>query len=124
MTEDEIIKKTPGELIELLYARACQDLTGALVFFREAKPEAQAQAIHLVVHAQQIVAEIQRSTVKGTALAENLNNLYSYCLERMNKACLETDPAPAREVLGLLTELHEAWKILLEKHKNAGAVQA
>lgn len=58
-SEEQVAQTTPGELVGMLYDRAVQDLAGASELFAlEDDPRSKADAIHLVVHAQQIVAEL------------------------------------------------------------------
>jgi flagellar protein FliS len=127
MTEQDLAGKSPQELICLLYERVCRDLDDARILLAaDDRPASQADAIHLIVHAQQIIAELNRcvNQDKGGDLAQNLVRIYEYCQYRLTEAVKAREAAPVHEVLGLMKELHETWKVLTEKHVNNSSVQA
>jgi flagellar protein FliS len=116
--EHQVANATPGQLIEMLYDRAIRDLTGARELFSlQGEPRSQADAIHLIVHAQQIIAELNHSlnTREGGDLAGNLARIYEYMQYRLTEAVSKRDDAPVAEVVGLLSELHEAWRGIVEQ---------
>lgn len=120
--EHQVANATPGELVEMLYARAVRDLTGARELFSlQGEPRAQSDAIHLIVHAQQIIAELNHclDVKQGGSLAQNLARLYEYMQYRLTEAVSKRDDAPVAEVVGLLSELHEAWETIV-KEQMAG----
>lgn len=109
--EQQIVDATPGQLIALLYERAICDLKGACELFSlEGDPRSQADAIHLIVHAQQVIAELSRSLNMGGELAKNLACIYEYLQYRLTEAISNRKQGPVSEVVGLLSELHDAWK--------------
>jgi flagellar protein FliS len=123
--EHQVAAATPGELIEMLYARAVRDLKGAHELFGlEAEPRAQSDAIHLIVHAQQIIAELHRSLDfrNGGDLVRNLARLYEYMQYRLTEAVSTRDDAPVVEVADLLAELHEAWKSMVAEQRTGSVV--
>jgi flagellar secretion chaperone FliS len=116
--ETMVANATPGQLIGMLYDRAVRDLTGACELFSlQGDPRSQADAIHLIVHAQQIVAELNHclNTKEGGELAVNLARIYEYMQYRLTEAVSKREEAPIIEVVGLLSELHRTWKMLLER---------
>ena len=87
---NEIRNATPLRLIEMLYARAVRDLEGAVTLMDlQGDPCSEADAIHLIVHAQQIIAELNsclkdNSEDTGTQnLKENLKGIYEYMQYRL-----------------------------------------
>jgi len=115
--EHQVANASPGQLIEMLYDRAIRDLTGARELFSlEGEPRSQADAIHLIVHAQQIIAELNHclNLREGGDLAQNLARIYEYMQYRLTDAVSKREEAPVAEVVGLLSELHEAWKTIVE----------
>jgi flagellar protein FliS len=127
MTEQDLVGKSPQELIELLYARVCRDLDDARILLAaDDRPASQADAIHMIVHAQQIIAELNRcvNQDKGGDLAANLSRVYEYMQSRLTEAVSKRDVGPVHEVLGLVTELHQAWKTMLELPVKNNPVQA
>ena len=119
--EHQVANATPGQLIEMLYDRGVRDLNGACELFSlQGDPRSQADAIHLIVHAQQIVAELNHSLNirDGGDLAANLARIYEYMQYRLTEAVSKREQAPVAEVAGLLSELHEAWKTMLEQQTS------
>jgi len=108
-----VANASAAELIEMLYGRAIRDLEGAVELFAlQGEPRSQADAIHLIVHAQQIVAELNHSLnlKDGGVLASNLARLYEYIQFRLTEAVSKRDVGPVVEVSKLLSDLREAWK--------------
>jgi flagellar protein FliS len=117
--EHQVASATPGQLIEMLYDRAVRDLKGAC----EGDPRSQADAIHLIVHAQQIIAELNHSlnTQEGGDLAVNLARIYEYMQYRLTEAVTKREQVPVLDVAGLMSELHDAWKAMLEQQAGGKA---
>jgi len=114
--EQQVANATPGQLIEMLYDRAVRDLIGARdLFSLEGDPRAQADAIHLIVHAQQIIAELNHALNirEGGELAVNLAQIYEYMQYRLTEAVAQRSVKPVDEILGMLRELHTAWKSIV-----------
>jgi flagellar protein FliS len=124
---EKVASASPAELIDMLYARCVQDLHGAKMLFElQGDPRSQADAIHQVVHAQQILAELNKSVnhEQGGDLAVNLSRIYDYCQHRLTEAVSKRDAGAVKEVLGLVSELHGAWQVMLEKHVKKSLGQA
>jgi flagellar protein FliS len=118
--EEAVVRASPGELILMLYDRALRDLAGARdLFLLQGDPRAPADAIHQVVHAQQIVAELNHCVNKDSGdLAVNLSRIYEYIQYRLVEAVAVRNEASLKEALELLTELRNTWAQLVEKQKK------
>lgn len=115
--EDKISRATPGELVAMLYERAVRDLENAEALLKvEGDPRSTSNSIHLVVHAQQIISELQRSLdkAKGGDLAANLDRIMEYAQYRLAEAIAGRKADPIHEVAGLLSELRDAWRKLVD----------
>ncbi|MCW8129543.1 MAG: flagellar protein FliS [Planctomycetota bacterium] len=115
--EQQVQDASPAKLIDLLFSRARRDLAQALEQHAlDGEMRSQAEAIRLIVHAQQIVVELARSLnlKDGGELARNLQRIYEYMNYRLKEAIDLRNPASAREVLALLAELHEGWGNVLQ----------
>ena len=65
------------------------------------------------LRAQAIVAALRESLNLSTGeVANRLDGLYAFMLQRLVAGNLAKDPAPAREVIGLLRELLVAWRVV------------
>lgn len=109
--EEQVRDATPGQLIEMLYARAIRDLEEGEYLLKAADGRS-AQAIHKIVHAQQIVSELNHclNLCKGGKLAQGLARIYEYMQYRLTEAVSRREAKHVKEVLGLLTDLHKTWK--------------
>jgi flagellar protein FliS len=123
----EVRNATPLRLIEMLYARAVQDLEGAVTSMDlQGDPHSEAGAIHLIVHAQQIISELNnclkdKSEDSGTQdLKENLKRLYEYMQYRLVEAIAKKDKNIIEEITGLLVELRECWSTMREMAESKG----
>jgi flagellar protein FliS len=116
--EHQVANATPGNLIRMFYARAIRDLTGARELFSlHGDPRSQADAIHLIVHAQQIIGELNHclDIKKGGSLAVNLARIYEYMQYRLTETVSKREDVSVGEVVELLAELHEAWERIVEQ---------
>ncbi|HHI77358.1 MAG TPA: flagellar export chaperone FliS [Gammaproteobacteria bacterium] len=61
---------------------------------------------------------------RGGEIAANLDDLYSYMLQRLVDASVRNDPAILDEVMGLMLEIKGAWDAMPEHIRNARQVAA
>ena len=108
------------DLVVMLYQ-------GAVRFIRlgvEALDRDDVTAAHEnLVRAQDIVVELLGSLNReeGGQIASQLSGVYDYCFRRLVLANLKKDPAPAREVLGILRDLGTAWQQIAIQQRQAHA---
>ena len=111
------------DLVVMLYQ-------GAVRFIRlgiEAMEREDPRAAHAnLVRAQDIVVELLGSLNReaGGQIAEQLAGVYDYCFRRLILANVKKDPAPAREVLGIVRELGMAWQQIATQQRQAHAAGA
>jgi flagellar protein FliS len=51
----------------------------------------------------------------GGEIAQNLENLFSFILMRLPEVDIRNDPEPARDVIGLIEPLRDAWRELARR---------
>lgn len=108
--ESSVMGASPHQLILLLYDAAEQSLRMAIRHMQEGDFLRKAEAIS---RATSLIHDGLRAGLdpsRGGALVGQLEALYDYMTQRILAAHSTNDPAPLIEVLGLLTELHDAWK--------------
>lgn len=111
------------ELVVMLYQ-------GAVKFIRlgiEAMERSDTKAAHAnLVRAQDIIVELLGSLNReeGGQIASQLSGLYDYCFRRLVLANVKKDPAPAREVLGIVRDLGTAWQQIALQQRQAFATGA
>ena len=106
------------DLVVMLYQ-------GAVRFIRfglEAMEREDTKAAHTnLVRAQDIIVELLGSLNReeGGQIAGQLASLYDYCFRRLVQANVKKDPAPAREVVGILRDLGTAWQEIAAQQRQA-----
>ena len=107
--ETGVIAASPHQLITMLF-------DGAMAAILKAKNHIQNNQIaekgETISKAIMIIDSGLRGGLnldKGGNLAENLDALYSYMVQRLMEANLRNDPALLKEVYGLLNDLKSAW---------------
>lgn len=101
-----------GKLIVMLYQGAIRFMRKALLRLEKKDMEGKG---HNLIKAQDIVLELlyaldQDMLAKGNELALNLQRLYLYAYRRLVYANTHADPGPIEEVIGLMSNLLEAWQ--------------
>jgi len=106
--QTEAQSRTPLELVVMLYDGALTFLGAARRAIERNDIAARREAISRTLA---ILSELQ-STLdmdKGGAVAESLDRLYRYLVERLLDASTRRDVQPIDETVRLLTTLREAW---------------
>lgn len=108
--ETGVVAASPHQLIVMLYEGAELAVRMAIRHSQEGDKAKKAVAVS---KACSIITEGLRAaldTQQGGEIAERLDALYDYMNQRLMLAQVSSDTAPLEEVLGLLQELHGAWK--------------
>ena len=108
--ETGVLAASPNQLIIMLYEGAELAVRMAIRHMNEGDLIKKSAAI---TKASTIILEGLRAaldTRQGGELAMQLDTLYDYMSKRLMLAHLKNQTAPLEEVLGLLHELHAAWK--------------
>ena len=106
------------DLVVMLYQ-------GAVKFIRlsiQAMEQNDPKAAHTnLVRAQDIIVELLGSLnhEAGGPIATQLASVYDYCFRRLVTANVKKDPAPAREVIGILRDLGTAWQEIAAQQRQA-----
>jgi flagellar protein FliS len=108
------------DLVVMLYQ-------GAVRFIRlslEALERNDPQVAHTnFVRAQDIIVELLGSLNReaGGQIAVQLASVYDYCFRQLVLANVKKDPAPAREVLGIIRDLGTAWQQIAVQQRQTQA---
>jgi flagellar protein FliS len=123
--EQEVQCADPGRLVEMLFDRALRDLRNSCELW--SSPNTLPTAIHLVVHAQCILIELQRSLnfKDGGELAANLGRLYQFMQSELAQATEKRGENSAQQiqnVVEMLASLGDAWSgMLRQQQETVGA---
>ena len=101
-----------GQLIVMLYQGAIRFMKKALILLEEKDMEGKGNNL---IKAQDIVLELlyaldQQMLDSGNELALNLQRLYLYAYRQLVQANIHMNPKLIEEVVGLMTNLLEAWE--------------
>lgn len=108
--ETGVVAASPHKLIIMLYEGAELAVRMAIRYINEGD---QAKKSAAITKASAIILEGLRSALdlkQGGDIAKHLDELYAYMNQRLMLAHVKNQVAPMEEVLGLLQELHGAWK--------------
>ena len=115
-----IMTASPGRLIAKLYEAAIRSLRRAIQAIDdndiEGRWRANAKAADIIEHLATTL-----NIEQGGEIAANLDRLYSFMIRRLIYVDLHNDPAPARDVIGLLEPLHRAWLEIDKQTDASGA---
>jgi len=119
--EQDVKCADPGRLVELLFERAVRDLRNANELWPELRTSP--TAIHLVVHAQCILLELQKSLnlEQGGELALHLARLYQFIQGELASATETRNEESMRKinvVIELLSSLGDAWSGMLRQQQQ------
>ena len=108
--ETGVVAASPHQLILMLYEGAELAVRMAIRYMNEGDLAKKSAAIS---KASAIILEGLRAALdpkQGGNIAQQLDALYDYMNQRLMLAHINNQTAPLEEVLGLLRELHDAWK--------------
>ncbi|MFH1370971.1 MAG: flagellar export chaperone FliS [Planctomycetota bacterium] len=109
--EHAVATQSKGRLIVMLYEGAIKFLNLAAGELEAGNYAAKGQHI---VKAQDIINELNAvlDMDSGGEVAENLRRLYCFMIKRLSEANIKKDPRLVREVIKLLEELNQSWKVI------------
>lgn len=100
---------SPHQLIRMLFDGLLQNLNAARGAMQRSELEAKGRHLN---HAVIILGEGLKSSldrVNGGEVAQSLNVLYDYCLQRLTLANLRNDAQMVQEVVELLEPIAQSW---------------
>jgi len=122
--ETEIASASPHKLILMLYDGAIGSILKAKQAMANGAIVAKCEAISKTVAIIQDGLQLSLDRKAGGELAENLNGLYDYMINRLAIANLKNKPEILDEVGRLLEELRSAWVTIDNKHPLPKLVEA
>lgn len=104
----QIMTASPARLVAMLFDKAISCLHEAIRAIEageiEARWRANGRAMEIVNHLWTTL-----DMEKGGSIAANLDQIYKFILEKLPEVDLNNNPAPARDVIGLLEPLRKSW---------------
>lgn len=110
------------ELALLMFEAVLENTTAARGAIEDGNIAAKAQHLHKAVRVLQDGLRTSLDLDNGGELAQNLANLYDYCILRLAQANADSNAAAAAEVIGLIRPVADAWKQMREQPESGSVV--
>ena len=109
--EHAVVTQSKGRLIVMLYEGAIKFMNLAVSEMEAGNIEA--KGLH-IAKAQDIINELNAvlNVDSGGEIAQNLRRLYCFMVGQLSEANAKNDPELIREVITLMEELNEGWKVV------------
>jgi flagellar protein FliS len=109
--ENAVTTQSKGRLIVMLYDGAIKFMKLAIKELEVKNYEAKNQYIN---KAQDIINELNAvlDMEAGGEIAANLRKLYCFMSNRLSQASIKCDPQMIRDVIKLMEELNQGWKVI------------
>ena len=109
--EHTVVTQNKGRLIVMLYEGAIKFLNLAAREIEQGDLAAKGQHI---TKAQDIINELNAvlDIDAGGEVSGNLRRLYLFMIKRLSEANTQRDPRMVRDVIKLLEELNQSWKVI------------
>ena len=114
--ETGVIAASPHQLITMLFDGAMAAILKAKNHIQNNQIADKGQAISKAILIIDSGLRGGLNLDKGGNLAQNLDALYSYMVQRLMEANLRNDPALLKEVYGLLNDLKSAWVAMADQN--------
>jgi flagellar secretion chaperone FliS len=109
--QTQVQSRSPLELVVMLYDGAIQSADAARDALAAGNIPARRAALSRMTA---IIAQLQNTLdmERGADIAENLDRIYSWAINRILDATVARDPKPIDEVRRVLENLREAWQTI------------
>jgi len=109
--DNTVSTQNKGRLIVLLYDGAIKFMKLAIRELEAGNQEAKGQYIN---RAADIITELNAilDMEQGGEIAANLRKLYTFMNDRLTQANIKQDPNMVRDVIKLMEELNQGWRVI------------
>jgi len=116
---NDVLTAEPMQLVLMCYTATIKNLKLAKAKYHEKDFEAKAKAVQKSVD---IIGELILGLDfdKGGGIAKNLDALYRYMIRRINLSDVDGNLSGFDEVIGMLSDLEDAWKQAVAGKKYTG----
>jgi len=117
--QNSIMTASPEELTLMLYNGAIKFIKQAEIFIEQKDME---KVHNSILRAQDIIAELNTTLNMSYEISENLRNLYTFILDRLRDANISKDKNILQEVVPIVEDLRDTWKLAMQEAKKTRAV--
>jgi len=120
--ESAVMSATQQQLVGMLFDGALSAIIRARLFMQDGNIAGKGSSISKAINIIEAGLKESLAESRGDELADNLLNLYNYMTRRLLHANLHNDVAAVEEVEGLLRNIADAWKEVVQSHLIQDAV--
>lgn len=120
--ESAVMSATQQQLVMMLFDGALSALIRARLFMQDGNIEGKGSSISKAINIIEAGLKEGLTENRGDELADNLLDLYNYMTRRLLHANLHNDVAAVEEVEGLLRNIADAWKDVVQSNLIQDAV--
>ena len=120
--ESAVMSATQQQLVGMLFDGALSALIRARLFMQDGNIEGKGSSISKAINIIEAGLKEGLTENRGDELADNLLDLYNYMTRRLLHANLNNDVAAVEEVEGLLRNIADAWKEVVQPNLIQDAV--
>lgn len=120
--ESAVMSASQQQLIVMLFDGALSALIRARLFMQDGNIEGKGSSISKAINIIEAGLKEGLAENRGDELADNLLDLYNYMTRRLLQANLHNDVAAVEEVEGLLRNIADAWKEVVQPNLIQDAI--
>jgi flagellar protein FliS len=120
--ESAVMSATQQQLVGMLFDGALSALIRARLFMQDGNIAGKGSSISKAINIIEAGLKESLAESRGDELADNLLNLYDYMTRRLVHANMHNDVAAVEEVEGLLRNIADAWKEVVQPNPVQDAV--
>ncbi|MDE8558664.1 flagellar protein FliS [Pantoea agglomerans] len=120
--ESAVMSASQQQLVVMLFDGALSALIRARLFMQDGNIEGKGNSISKAINIIEAGLKEGLAENRGDELADNLLDLYNYMTRRLLQANLHNDVAAVEEVEGLLRNIADAWKEVVQPNLIQDAV--
>ncbi|ORM85049.1 flagellar export chaperone FliS [Pantoea deleyi] len=120
--ESAVMSASQQQLVVMLFDGALSALIRARLFMQDGNIEGKGKSLSKAINIIEAGLKEGLAESRGDELADNLLDLYNYMTRRLLQANLHNDVAAVEEVEGLLRNIADAWKEVVQPNSVQDAV--
>jgi len=120
--ESAVMSASQQQLVVMLFDGALSAVIRARLFMQDGNIAGKGSSISKAINIIEAGLKESLAESRGDELADNLLNLYNYMTRRLVHANMHNDVAAVEEVEGLLRNIADAWKEVVQPNPVQDAV--
>jgi len=120
--ESAVMSATQQQLVGMLFDGALSAIIRARLFMQDGNIAGKGSSISKAINIIEAGLKESLAESRGDELADNLLNLYDYMTRRLVHANMHNDVAAVEEIEGLLRNIADAWKEVVQPNPVQDAV--